>query len=434
MSEKDLPTFGDIDESDCGLKMLENGRLATETIDLDRIYRSDITKSGSFDIRQLKTTSFARLLNALPIPALLVATSHIIVFANRSCAKVSSDYKNIKGSPFSRLLADSTESKHADELLRNVFSTKKSYVQELKVTLGGNSIWGRVSFRSIRITGDRLVLILIEDLTLEKQQLLITKKHQDELEKRVKERTEELNWLNEKLLLEVAQRREAEEGIKASLAEKEVMLQEIHHRVKNNLQIISSLLGMHMRQIQDNAAVEALKDSQGRIKSMSLIHEQLYQSGNLAAIDFAQYLTNLTSVLSQAYTDTVGPVTFKVDAAPALFRIETAIPLGLIVSELVSNCLKHAFPHGAGGEIRVELHKGEGDEHTVIVADNGIGLPVGLDFRKAKSLGLRLVTELTESQLGGHLEILTNKGTELRIIFNHPKPTKGSNKEWQRQL
>jgi two-component sensor histidine kinase len=434
MPKKDPPTFSDVGDSDLGLKLLDSGRLSTETIDLDKIYRSDVTKSGSFDIRQVKATSFARLLNALPIPALLVSGSHKIVFANRSCAKVSANYENVMGAPFFLLLADPAESQDADNMLGKVFSTQKSYVRELQVTIGEKTIWGRVSFRSIRITGDRLVLMLIEDLTLEKQQLQLTKRQQDELEKRVKERTEELNWINEKLMLEVAQRREAEETIKASLAEKEVMLQEIHHRVKNNLQIISSLLGMHIRQTHDESAIEALKDSQGRIKSMSLIHEQLYQSGNLAAIDFAQYLSNLTNALSQAYTDTVGSVTFKVDAAPVLFRIETAIPLGLVVSELVSNCLKHAFPGDVGGEIRVELHKGEGDEHTVVVADNGIGLPMDLDFRKAKSLGLRLVNELTESQLGGHLQIRTSNGTEIQIIFNHPKPTKGSNKEWQRQL
>ncbi len=160
-----------------------------------------------------------------------------------------------------------------------------------------------------------------------------------------------------------------------------------------------------------------LNDSQNRIRSMALIHEQLYHSEDLARIDFAGYLRNLTNTLLRSYTEASETVTLRVDAEPVLLRVGTAIPCGLIVNELVSNCLKHAFPRGSKGEIRVGLSRNQENEYTLLVADNGQGLPEQLDFRKSQSLGLRLITNLAESQLRGRLEIRSCPGVEVRIIF-----------------
>ncbi len=433
MSKKGPPTIEPLREVEDSPKLIRSGGVGTETIDLDSLFTRDVTASGSFDVSSVQTTSFATLLHALPIPALLLDGSRNIVFANRACGRIGAGYEKIRGSLFSALFPDPAASQKAMDLLDSVFSTRNPRVAEFVITIDGNSIWGRLSFRSLRIGGDRLVLVLVEDLSLEKQQLAVTKKQQDELEQRVRERTAELNRLNDKLMLEVIQRKEAEERIRESLSEKDVMLQEIHHRVKNNLQIISSLLGLHIRQVEDLRALAALKDSQSRVRSMALIHEQLYRSGDLAAIDFTKYTEELTRALLPSYSEAAGIVSLKMKADDVFFRIETAIPLGLIVNELISNCLKHAFPKGRPGEIRVELLKGPGDEYSVVVADNGKGLPKDLDFHTAKSLGLRIVKELTESQLKGRLEIKSEKGTEFRIIFQDRNQPKRGPDKWRRQ-
>jgi len=154
---------------------------------------------------------------------------------------------------------------------------------------------------------------------------------------------------------DITKLKEAEERIRSSLQEKETLLQEIHHRVKNNLQVISSLLGLQTRRVKDEKVVAALKDSQIRVRSMALIHEQLYRSSDLSRIDFRGYVKALSGALLQTYSETAGRVSFKIDSDRVFVGIATAIPCGLIINELVSNCLKHAFEGERAGEIRVEL-------------------------------------------------------------------------------
>jgi len=227
-------------------------------------------------------------------------------------------------------------------------------------------------------------------------------------------------------------RRQAEERIKTSLAEKEVLLKEIHHRVKNNLQVISSLLNLQSGYISDISALQMFKESQNRVRSMSLIHEKLYQSKDLARIDFAEYIKDLANYLFRMYRRQAYNAKIRIDAEDVSLDIDTAIPCGLIVNELISNSLKYAFPteneasvkrRESEGEIGVELRSND-DHLMLIVSDNGIGLPEDLDFRETESLGLQLVNTLTE-QLEGNIELIRKGGTTFKITFKKPKNEKG---------
>ncbi len=213
-----------------------------------------------------------------------------------------------------------------------------------------------------------------------------------------------------------AQLRESREQIKASLKEKEVLLREIHHRVKNNLQVISSLLNLQAESTSNKQALEMFKDSQSRVKSLALIHERLYRSSDLARIDFTEYIRALAADLFRSYGDDSGAITLKTNVDDVSLEIDTAIPCGLIINELVSNSLKHAFPGGKEGEVRIGLHSDNDHEITVIVGDNGVGLPKELDFRSTESLGLQLVCTLT-AQLGGTIELDRSGGTEFKVAF-----------------
>ncbi|MGD0235794.1 MAG: histidine kinase dimerization/phosphoacceptor domain -containing protein [Syntrophorhabdales bacterium] len=209
---------------------------------------------------------------------------------------------------------------------------------------------------------------------------------------------------------------EGEEKIRASLKEKEVLLKEIHHRVKNNLQIVSSLLYMQAAKTEHPGAVLALKESRARIKSMALIHERLYQSPNLASVDMGGYTRSLVSDLQHFYRTEESSVrlTVKIDDMP--LGITEAIPCGLIINELVSNGLKHAFPKGGEGEITIQMQKQDTNRIVLIVSDSGIGFPKDVDIRNSPSLGLTLVNSLVE-QLDGTIELDRRGGTTFTIRF-----------------
>jgi PAS domain S-box-containing protein len=219
---------------------------------------------------------------------------------------------------------------------------------------------------------------------------------------------------------DITEGKQAEEQIKASLEEKEVLLKEIHHRVKNNLQIISSLLDLQSRYIKDDRSLEIFKESQSRVKSIAFIHEKLYQSKGLARINFAEYIRDLTVSLFHSYGVSSTAIKRQITVDSALLDIDTAIPCGLIINELVSNSLKHAFPADKGGEIRINLRSDNDKKYILTVSDNGVGFPKDLDFRNTESLGLRLVRALT-NQLKGNIEIDSNGGTEFKIIFEELK-------------
>lgn len=218
------------------------------------------------------------------------------------------------------------------------------------------------------------------------------------------------------ILRDITERKREEEKIRASLREKEILLKEIHHRVKNNLQIISSLLNLQSAHIRDPRALEVFKEGQGRVRSMALIHEKLYQSDDLARVDFSEYIRNLAAYLFRSYEVHAGAVCLNVEAEDVLLGVDTAIPCGLIINELVSNSLKHAFPGGGGGSINITLRPAGAERLTLTVADDGVGLPEGFDVRATPSLGLQLVNTLAR-QLGGDVLVGDCAGAEFSITF-----------------
>jgi two-component sensor histidine kinase len=212
--------------------------------------------------------------------------------------------------------------------------------------------------------------------------------------------------------------------IKDSLREKEVLLREIHHRVKNNMQVISSLLNFQTRYINDKQYITILNESQNRIKSMALIHEKLYRSTDLSNIDFHDYVTSLANDLFKFYVIDTRKITLNLDISEIAFEIDTAIPCGLLINELLSNALKHAFPDGREGEISISLKKkgSEGGlEYELTAKDNGVGIPEDLDIATTNSLGLQLISSLAEHQLQGKMDLQRTGGTAFHISFKELK-------------
>jgi PAS domain S-box-containing protein len=218
------------------------------------------------------------------------------------------------------------------------------------------------------------------------------------------------------VVVDITELKNAENKIKASLKDKEVLLKEVHHRVKNNMQIISSLLNLQIQYVDDEGAVNVLKESQNRVKSMAMIHEKLYMSNDLTKINFVDYIESLVSNLFYSYNINNGHIKPVLEIDEINLNMETAVPCGLIISELVSNSLKYAFPNRKQGEIAVSL-KSEDNFYKLIVRDNGIGLPEDIELDNAKTLGLKLVNILT-GQIDGEIEINKESGTEFTITFN----------------
>ena len=258
-----------------------------------------------------------------------------------------------------------------------------------------------------------LYVTLTTDITEQKKAEKYLINAHDDLEIKVQERTSELL---------------------ATLQEKELLLREIHHRVKNNLQIISSLLNLQIPYIKDEQAIEFFKESQNRVKSISMVHEKLYQSKSLDKIEFKDYISNIVTNLFQTYDVDQDTIEYKPSLDNIKLNIETSIPCGLIITELITNSIKHAFPateglgpsnkkftslNGKKGKIWVKLHSND-KKFNLIIKDNGIGLPEGLDFKNTESLGLQLV-DLLVNQVDGVIELNQENGTEFKIEFEELK-------------
>jgi two-component sensor histidine kinase len=262
---------------------------------------------------------------------------------------------------------------------------------------------------------DMALLFHSLDRAMERARLLRENRlHRDRLEMLVAKRTA-------KLCREIADRRAMEKALRASLAEKEVLLKEVHHRVKNNLQIVSSLLSLQALKCDDDKLAAPLQDSQARVRAMALVHEKLYRSKDLSCIDFSEYLRELAQFLLQAHTQKNTTVTPDIQCESFTLPVDLAIPCGLILSELVTNCLKHAFLGRQAGRITLRAFLDPEGAHLV-VKDDGLGLPPGFEIDKTESLGLQLVTNLTR-QLRGGLRVETGQsGTAFHLVF----PPQGS--------
>nr|WP_255668583.1 PAS domain S-box protein [Methanocella sp. CWC-04] len=220
------------------------------------------------------------------------------------------------------------------------------------------------------------------------------------------------------MITDITERKKAEDEIKRALDEKDILLKEVHHRVKNNLQIISSLLNLQSAQIKDKHDLQLFKDSQNRIRSMALIHEKLYGNDTFSTLNFQDYVRSLTTFLFNSYSNNKNlRLNFNINEIN--LNIDTAIPCGLIINELVSNSLKYAFPDNREGEIRIDAYI-ENDMFNLCVSDNGIGLPVDFDPNGSETLGIQLVNALA-TQLNGKMEINGNNGTDFRLVFNYSK-------------
>ncbi len=237
------------------------------------------------------------------------------------------------------------------------------------------------------------------------------------MEKLVETRTAELIRTNEQLKNEIAERIKKEEQIKAALKEKDVLLKEIHHRVKNNLQVIYGLLEIQSIYIKDQQSLDMCKSLKNLILTMSLVHKTLYKSRDLSQIDFQDYISELVKILYESFYVSTDRVALKMNFGDFLFGVKTALPCGLVINELVSNSLKYAFPDNRKGEITISLTSREKGEFELIVSDNGIGMPEDLDINKAETVGLNMIRFFVKSMLRGKMELRREKGTEAIIRF-----------------
>ncbi|MBS3819005.1 PAS domain S-box protein [bacterium] len=282
---------------------------------------------------------------------------------------------------------------------------------------GGNFIYLEVDRRVLKsrekVIGTRLYLWDVTEKKKAEQEL---KKYQTKLEKLVEKRTAELKTANKKLKREVKERKQAQKQIKASLQEKEILLREIHHRVKNNLHLVISLLRLQSSYVQNQQDAGMFKECEDRIRAMATIHEKLYKSKDLANVSFTQYLQGFADYLFQAYNVDPRRIQLNTEMEEVSLDLNKAIHCGLIVNELLSNSLKHAFSDGQEGQVNIRLHSEKQNKVLLEISDNGSGIPQNKHLDQGDSLGMKLVYGLVD-QIGGTLNLDKKKGTRFQIIF-----------------
>ena len=220
---------------------------------------------------------------------------------------------------------------------------------------------------------------------------------------------------------DITDRKNDQEKIKASLKEKEILLSEIHHRVKNNMQVVISLLRLQAGKAECVEQVNILKESENRVLSMAMVHEMLYQSEDFSNIDFHEYVNNLLSDLFISYGVDVNKIKLDINCIDVFLDIENAIPCGLIINELASNALKYAFPDTGKGKIEVSVVFVNKDELELIISDNGVGIPKDIDIFNTESMGLSLVKVLSEETLEGKMELDRENGTKFHFKLKRVK-------------
>lgn len=280
-------------------------------------------------------------------------------------------------------------------------------------------LWTVMLRRQVRLRTNDLIssndALKVESEQRKLAQESLQKAH-DQLEEKVRLRTNDLVTINEQLNQEIVERLQVEERLNASLKEKEVLLHEVHHRVKNNLAVISSLLGLQTMSLSDPKLKEAFEDSQNRIQSMSAIHETLYHSDDLSTIDLNVYLSKLATTVAKSY-ESSNKVDLVIIADSVALDAQKAAPIGLILNELITNSYKYAFPNDSEGNITITANKKEGGVE-LIYEDDGIGFSKDFSLEDSKSLGLTLVNMLAVNQLDGTIDFNSNPGVKFTITFD----------------
>src|SRR5581483_11141393 len=390
------------------------------------VFLRDITERKHIErFLRASEAKFRGILESAPDAIVGVHANGRIIVVNTQAEKLFGyNREELFGLPIETLLPDRYKAGHAshragyysDPQTRPMGAGFDLYARRKD----GSEFPAEISLSPLERDDGVMVTSAIRDISERKQMEVAPRQARDQLEARVKERTAELESANSQLQQEIAERKRVEALISASLEEKELLLKEIHHRVKNNLQIISSLLNLQSACLNDPRAAEVFKDCQNRVAAMALIHEQLYQSGNQSGVDLPNYIKLLCNDLLISYGADHSRIELTLDLKPIFVNIDTAIPCSLIITELVSNSLKHAFPNSRKGRINITLDPNDSDGFQLVVSDDGVGLPDGIDYRKTTSLGLRLVNALT-AQLRGNIEFLSDGGTQVRINANSAK-------------
>lgn len=343
----------------------------------------DISKLKRAEKDYIDSEERYKNLSELSPDAILVVMDEKIVFANKASATLfglEDPQDLLDKNLFSFYHPDSVEA--AKNRLNKVFFEKETldFIEEKIISLDGQLKDIEVGDAPITYNGQRAVQIVARD---------------------------------------ISERKKLEAELKNSLKEKDLMMKEIHHRVKNNLMVIQSLLNLQSRYIKDTDARDIFKDSQNRAKSMAMIHESLYKSSDLKRIEFSEYINTLAKNLFYSYAADPERVKMSVNVDKVMLDINTAIPLGLILTELISNCLKYAFPDDESGEIKVDFHsytEVDTNKFRLTVSDNGVGLPPDFDPKKSDSLGIMLIYSLSE-QIGALIKLDTSNGTKFDITF-----------------
>ncbi|MDH3972935.1 MAG: response regulator [Deltaproteobacteria bacterium] len=280
-----------------------------------------------------------------------------------------------------------------------------SALQEMRDRVQGFKVGG-VDFITKPIQREEVLVRVNVHLTIHYLQMQL-KKSNTELEQTVAERTKALRSTNK--------------ALKASLSEKEVLLREIYHRTKNNMQVICAMLSFKSQFVDDDKFSAILEDTENRIMSMALVHEKLYQSKSLSLIDLGDFIKDLILHLREVYSSAEGRVSINLDLAEVLLNIDSAVPCGLVINELLTNAFKHAFPEERTGSIRIAVNRKEDETIKIEISDNGIGMPEGFDFNKVKSYGLQIVSSIVKKQLNGDIVTDGSLGTSYEVSFKERK-------------
>lgn len=369
---------------------------------------TDITNNKEIELKiKSSENNYRRLVEASPDGVFIHDENGYVVFANPSCLRTMG-IKNINElknrSIFHYVLPEyhSMIKKRRDDFQKG---EDLPFIRIRIRNATGNILEVESKPISFIFEGKKAVLVVYHDLTKQRR---LEKEHI---------RLQMAEEHNIHLQQEIGERKKAEKELKQSLNEKDILLKEVHHRVKNNLQVVSSILNLQSSYIKDEYTVNMFKESQNRIKAMAFIHELLYQTKNFSKINFSDYITNITRNLIQSYSHHYVKLNVNIDSV--YMNIDTAIPCGLIINEVISNSLKYAFNKQGSDDAEISIDIKENDKKIEMkISDNGVGLPQEFDYKQSNTLGMQLIHTLAE-QLSAKINLTNKNGTGYTIIFNN---------------